>query len=264
MTPAQFATVERLNHDARAGRLIAVASGKGGVGKTWTGVSLSQALAENGRQVLLFDGDLGLANVDVQLGLMPNRNLALVLADQIRLKDAIMSVERGGFDVIAGTSGSGDLASVDPQILAATGRELKDLARHYHHAVLDLGAGIGRSIRFLSVLADTLLVITTDEPTSITDAYALIKIISACAPGSDIRIVVNMAASLDAGERTYTALLRACQTFLNVSPPLAGVIRLDSTVRKAIRAQTPLLDLAPESPAAQDIRRMANRLDGAS
>ncbi|MEM1401621.1 MAG: MinD/ParA family protein [Pseudomonadota bacterium] len=256
------ATAPTASFEPQAGRVIAVASGKGGVGKTWASIALAQALTEQRRKILLFDGDLGLANVDVQLGLMPNRNLSLVLADQIRLKDAVISTNDRGFDVIAGASGSGDLASVDPQVLVATGRSLKELAKNYHHAILDLGAGIGRSIRFMSVLADTLLVITTDEPTSITDAYALMKIISTCAPGSDIRIVVNMAATLDEGQRTYSALVRACQTFLGISPPLAGVIRRDPAVREAIRAQTPLLSLLPASPAAQDVKRLANRLDG--
>ena len=254
---------EDIRFDAPAGRLIAVASGKGGVGKTWLSIALAQAFAEANQEILLFDGDLGLANVDVQLGLMPNRNLGLVLADQIRMQDAVMKASPGGFDVIAGTSGSGDLASVDPQALAAAGRDLSSLAKMYHHALIDLGAGIGRSIRFMSVLADTLLVVSTDEPTAITDAYAVIKIVSACAPGADIRIVVNQAESRDAGERTYSALNRACRTFLELSPPLAGVVRRDPTVRKAIRAQMPLLSLEPEAPAAQDIRAIARKLDPA-
>lgn len=263
MTLTETVEKEFAPFEAAAGRLIAIASGKGGVGKTWISIALAQAMAQAHQQILLFDGDLGLANVDVQLGLMPNRNLGLVLADQIRMRDAVMRAEPGGFDVIAGTSGSGDLGSVDPQALASAGRDLHGLAKQYHHALIDLGAGIGRSIRFMSVLADTLLVVSTDEPTSITDAYAVIKIVSACAPNADIRIVINMAPSHDAGERTYSALNRACRTFLDVSPPLAGVIRRDQNVRQAIRAQTPLLSLAPNTNAAQDIRAMAKKLDPA-
>ena len=131
-------------------KLIAVASGKGGVGKTWFAVTLAHALANQGRKILLFDGDLGLANVDIQLGLMPKRDLGSVLDGEIALKGALLTYEDGGFDILAGRSGTGSLANLSAQRLAELVIELEKLAVDYDHVVVDLGAGIERTIRLLA------------------------------------------------------------------------------------------------------------------
>ena len=243
--------------------LTAIASGKGGVGKTWFAITLAQAWAAQGRNVLLFDGDLGLANIDIQLGLAPGPGLGAVLANQLTMAQAARNHPALGFGILAGQSGSGALASLPPATIAGILAALRGLP--YTDIILDLGAGLDQANRTLASRANRLLVITTDEPTSLTDAYAVIKVHAADAgpnpdPPPDVRIIVNQAATQPAGQRTYTALARACGHFLQRTPPLAGIIRRDEKVRDAIRHQTALLTRHPHSPAALEIERIAAAL----
>ena len=247
-------------HRPRARNVIAVASGKGGVGKTWFSISLSHALARAGQRTLLFDGDLGLANVDIQLGLMPKHDLGSVVTGRLTLNQAAVTFPEGGFDVIAGRSGSGSLANIPLSRLQVLADDLSLLASGYDRVVLDLGAGVEKTVRALANQAGTILVVTTDEPTSLTDAYAFVKVTHMERPTTDIRIVVNMANSTREGERIYYTLLKACEGFLKISPPLAGVIRRDLKVREAIRNQTPLLTRSPTSEAAVDVEAIVSRL----
>ncbi len=242
------------------GRTIAIASGKGGVGKTWFAITLAHALARQGRRVLLFDADLGLANVDIQLGLMPERDLGSVLAGRATLAQATLHEGKGGFDIIAGHSGSGALATVGADAMERVLSELRTEAARYEVALLDLGAGLDRAVRRMSAWADTLLVLTTDEPTSLTDAYAVLKLHAADRPGGDARVVVNQAPTAQAGQRTFATLERACRNFLGRAPTLAGIVRRDDRVRDAIRRQTLLLMRHPGSPAAADVEAIAGSL----
>ena len=262
MTEAPMMEPEERQHSCA--NMLAVASGKGGVGKTWLSVTLAQALARDGTRVLLFDGDLGLANVDIQLGLQPRNDLGGVLEGSYALKDAVATHAGGGFDVIAGRSGTGSLAHVPAGRLQQLMDDLAALALGYDRVILDLGAGLERTVRQLAGLARTKLIVATDEPTSLTDAYAFIKLAHMQEPGADLRIVVNMATSPAEGERTYATLLKACESFLKISPKLAGVIRRDGKVKDAIRHQTPILTRHPNSMAAADIEALARRLASAS
>jgi len=241
--------------------MLAIASGKGGVGKTWLSVTLSQALARDGKRVLLFDGDLGLANVDIQLGLQPANDLAGVLDGSYELSEAVTNHPAGGFDVIAGRSGTGSLANIPAGRLRQLMDDLVALAPHYDRVILDLGAGLERSVRQLAAMAATSLIVATDEPTSLTDAYAFIKLSHMQNPKSDQRVVINMATSPAEGERTYATLLKACESFLKISPPLAGVVRRDNKVKDAIRHQVPILTRHPNCEAAKDIERLVVRLN---
>jgi flagellar biosynthesis protein FlhG len=250
----------RPNSRPRAKNLVAVASGKGGVGKTWFSITLTHAMARAGQRSLLFDGDLGLANVDIQLGLMPKYDLGSVVTGKLTLNQAATNFPEGGFDVIAGRSGSGSLANIPLSRLQILADDLSLLAGSYDRVVLDLGAGVEKTVRALANQAGTVLVVTTDEPTSLTDAYAFIKVTQMDRPGTDIRVVVNMANSTREGERIYYTLLKACEGFLKISPPLAGVIRRDLKVREAIRNQTPLLTRSPNSEAATDVEAIVNHL----
>ena len=240
--------------------IIAVASGKGGVGKTWFSITLAHAMAKAGKKALLFDGDLGLANVDVQLGVTPDRDLASVIAGDATLVQAAMRHD-GGFDIIAGRSGSGSLATLPASRLMALRNELHLLAQKYDWVVLDLGAGIERTVRLLTGQSRACLVITTDEPTSITDAYAYIKVTAMERLADGVQIVVNMVSNQREGERVYGTLLRACREFLKLEPPLAGIIRRDERVKDSIRHQASLLTRHPGSEAATDVEAIFQRLD---
>jgi flagellar biosynthesis protein FlhG len=241
--------------------ILAVASGKGGVGKTWFSITLAHALARAGSRLLLFDGDLGLANVDVQLGVTPERDLASVIAGQISLDRAVTHCE-AGFDIIAGRSGSGSLATLSANRLLSLRNDLQEFAQGYDWVVLDLGAGIERTVRLLAAQSRACLVITTDEPTAITDAYAFIKVTAMERLADNIQIVVNMAANPREGERTYQTLLRACREFLKLEPKLAGVVRRDDHVKDSIRRQSSVLTRHPTCEAATDVEAIAKRLVG--
>jgi flagellar biosynthesis protein FlhG len=250
------------NAKVKSPKKIAVASGKGGVGKTWFSITLTHALADKGRNVLLFDGDLGLANVDIQLGLMPKHDLGGVLAGRLPLNQAAMTYEDGGFDIIAGRSGSGNLANISASRLHSLSEDITMLSSTYDNVIFDLGAGVERTVRNLANQVDTVLVVTTDEPTALTDAYAFIKLTHMERPNLDLRVVVNMANSTKEGERTYNTIHKACQGFLKFSPPLAGVIRRDSKVRETIRNQTSILVRFPNTEAANDVRSIVDNLLG--
>jgi flagellar biosynthesis protein FlhG len=248
--------------------LIAIASGKGGVGKTWFAVTLAHALARAGERVLLVDGDLGLANVDVQLGLTPGYDLAGVVAGTISAEAAITKVEngsaggRGGFDVLAGRSGSGALSALKPDELSGLVRMIRGLSPRYTRVVLDLGAGIDAPVRLMCSAAAQVLVVLTDEPTSLTDAYALIKVLYMRDPNLAIEVVVNLAEGLAQGRRTHQALAQACRSFLGREPPLAGIVRRDKLVKDSIRQQTAILSRYPQSGAANDVIALASRFLG--
>jgi flagellar biosynthesis protein FlhG len=237
--------------------MIAVASGKGGVGKTWFAITLCHALAKRGKRVLLFDGDLGLANVDIQLGLTPDKDLGHVIEGRISLAQAVTRYAEGSFDILAGRSGSGSLATLATQKVSDLRNELIALANSYDHVVVDLGAGVDRAVRQMAGPAAVTYVLVTDEPTSLTDAYAFIKLAHAGNPDADLRVIVNMAGNAQEGRKTYDAIRKVCKNFLHITPPLAGIIRRDSKVRDAIRAQMPLLTRSPVSEAASDVEAIA-------
>lgn len=245
---------------AKGKNIVAIASGKGGVGKTWFAITLAHAMAKSGARTLLFDGDLGLANVDIQLGLMPKHDLGSVIAGRLTLNQAIQTYEEGGFDIIAGRSGSGSLANTPGSRLQILGDDLLLLAAAYDRVVLDLGAGVERTVRQLTNNVGQCIVVTTDEPTALTDAYAFIKVTHMERPDTNIGIVINMANTAREGERTYNTLLKACEGFLKISPPLQGVICRDTKVRESIRNQSSILTRFPNSQAAADVEAIAKKL----
>ncbi|MBE6459150.1 MAG: MinD/ParA family protein, partial [Alphaproteobacteria bacterium] len=154
----------------RKGRnMIAVASGKGGVGKTWFSITLSHALSLMRQKTILFDGDLGLANIDIQLGLMVKDDLGSVVSGNKSLNQIIYNYDKGHFDVIAGRSGSAGLASMPIGRLQILGEDLSTVAADYDKIILDMGAGVEKPVRILSGMAEKIIVVCTDEPTSLTD-----------------------------------------------------------------------------------------------
>ena len=259
MTTRSSSTVHPAS-DNPGRKVITIASGKGGVGKTWFAITLAQALARTGGRILLFDGDFGLANIDIQLGLSVEHDLGDVLSGQVTLAQSVTRFKPGGFDIVAGRSGSGSLASLPPKRVAEIRDHVLALAKRYDWVLVDLSAGLDQPVRTLIAETGTCMVVTTPEPTALTDAYALIKVTAAVAPETDMRVVVNMAGSEHEGKQVYNTLRKACETFLNLSPPFAGVIRRDPMVPDSIRAQTPLLTRHPNADAAADIDAVVRTL----
>jgi flagellar biosynthesis protein FlhG len=246
-------------------QILAVASGKGGVGKTWMSITLASTYAFKGKRVLLVDGDLGCANVDIQLGIAPEADLTAVIAGWISLEDAVTPVnggssKSGGFDVLPGRSGSGALADLPREEAGRLAAGIAALALRYDLVILDLAAGIDPNNMRLARSADRALVIANDEPTSLTDAYAFIKVMRGSAPSVTPWVAINMADTPMAGRRTYEALARACQTFLGFRPALAGIVKRDDKVREAIRQQRTLPSLHPQAVAVSDVAEIADAL----
>ena len=234
--------------------IVAIASGKGGVGKTWLAIALARALAASGQRVLLFDGDLGLANIDVQLGLSPRHDIADILAGRVAAQDAV-ACHAQGFDILAGRSGNAALASLPETMLSALATIPALLADRYDTVLLDLAAGMDATMRRLASAAGAMLLVATGEPTSLTDAYAVLKRLARECPALEPAVVVNMAGSLAAGRATHATLARAAAQFLARRPPLAGIVRRDPAVPAAIRRQA----LAPaNSLASEDAALLAN------
>lgn len=250
-------------HPSSDSHLITIASGKGGVGKTWLSVTLAHALARLGSKTLLFDGDLGLANVDIQLGLMPEADLGAVLSGSASLSQVITPfTDKAGtkFDVIAGKSGSGALGSLSMPALLSLRDGLRDLTTSYDHILLDLAAGVDSAVTTLSDHGGRILVVMSGDPTSLTDAYAFIKLAVGRNPKANISIVVNNVPSKRDGEKAYEAIKRAAEGFLKISPPLMAIIKSDDKVVDAIRAQMPLLARHPQAEAAENVQALAARL----
>lgn len=242
--------------------LITVASGKGGVGKTWFASTLCHALALKGRKTLLFDCDFGLANVDIQLGLMPQHDLGEVISNEITLEQAVYKKADSdlNFDVISGQSGSGALASLKMERLIDLGARICNLAQDYDYTIMDLGAGVENSVMTLARASDKVIVVITADPTSLTDAYAFIKLHNMRNNDAEIQIVVNMAEDQSEGRRAFDKILKVCQNFLNISPKLLGIINRDKHVANAIRSQTPLLTRYPQSTAGENVIEIARKL----
>lgn len=242
--------------------LITVASGKGGVGKTWFASTLCHALSLKGSRALLFDCDFGLANVDIQLGLMPDHDLGEVISNQISLNQAIYKQADSGlnFDVISGQSGSGALASLKMDRLIDLAGSISNLAQGYDYTIMDLGAGVENSVMTLARASDKVIVVITADPTSLTDAYAFIKLHNMRNKGAEIQIVVNMAEDQSEGRRAFDKILKVCQNFLNISPKLLGIINRDRHVADAIRSQTPLLSRYPQSSAGENVIEIARKI----
>jgi len=261
-SPAKILSAAPAGRVARQGNMIAVASGKGGVGKTWFSITLAHAFAHLGKRALLVDGDLGLANVDVQLAMAPAHDLASVVAGRVALADAITTFAGGGpgFDVLAGRSGSGSLDSMSGKQIESLCAGLRELSAAYEHMIVDLAAGMNSHMTPLFEMTGKLLIVVTDDPTSITDAYACIKLLASRHPDLDIRIIINMAEGRNEAERTYNSVSRACAHFLNFTPKLAGFIERDKHVSQSIRAQAPLLSRYPQSVAGKQVQDIAGAL----
>jgi flagellar biosynthesis protein FlhG len=258
---------DQSSHGLRAGSFpfVAIASGKGGVGKTWLSITLAHAFARRGERVLLADCDFGLANIDVQLGLRPQSDLSAVLRGWISVEDAITPVNggpsrQGGFDLLPGHSGSGQLAGLKPDDLAQIAAALTRIAPYYDRVLLDCGSGLDAGVMRFACAADQTLIVTTEDPTALTDAYAFSKVLRARRPDAIPGVVINMAETRASGRRIYDQFAKACENFLKFRPSLCGVICRDPRVGDAIRAQTILPVRHPNATAFEEVARLAAAL----
>lgn len=239
-------------------RIIGISSGKGGVGKTSISVNLALQLARQDQRVCLFDADLGLANVNILLGLQPRHTLADVIQGEVSLQDIIIR-SPDGIDIIPGSSGIERMADLEPDQMQDLVSAFTDLDE-YDWVLLDTSSGINRNVLCFSLSAPELLVVVNTEPTSLTDAYALLKILFHNEYAGSVQVVVNQCKSLAAGEQTYDKFRRAVRLYLERDIPLLGVIPQDSGMPEAVTAQQALVVRDPDSRAARRLHQMASDL----
>lgn len=242
-------------------RVIAVTSGKGGVGKSNIVVNLGLALARLGHKVLLIDADLGLANLDILLGLTPRYTIYDFLSLRRSLTE-IMVEGPEGIKILPASSGIPELADLDKHQKLFLLNELDDYTEHLDMVLIDTGAGISRNVLFFNLAAQERIVVANNEPTSITDAYALIKILSSRHSEHHFKLLVNGLSRPEEGKNVYRTLLRVIERFLGnvVSLEYLGVIPYDDAIPKAVLRQQPAISLFPQSRVSQSFRSLARRL----
>ncbi|MCB9555532.1 MAG: MinD/ParA family protein [Deltaproteobacteria bacterium] len=241
-------------------KTVAISSGKGGVGKTTVAVNLGIALSKAGKRVLLFDADLGLANVDILLGMSAEHTLADVLDESVSMESVLLKAP-GGLTVLPAGSGILRLERLSPTQRVRLTKKLHDISRDYDLLLLDTGAGLTENVLFFASTADEVLMVTTPEPTALTDAYALIKILTTNYAVESIQLLVNEATRGAQGREIHAKLNGVAQRFLNRQLGYLGHIPSDPEVENAIKARTPLVVAKPSCPAAQAIHSVARHFD---
>jgi len=244
--------------DVKRPRIIAISSGKGGVGKTFVTLQLAATLAALKRRVVLFDGDLGLANVHVLLGINPSFDISAVVTGEKTLPE-IMVDGPLGMRIIPGASGMREMAELDGTGLARVLQDLTAISPVPDVLLIDTGAGIGPHVTTLARLADALLVVVRDEPASLADAYGLIKVMHRDFGFQKIEVIVNDTSDARRAEGVFVRLNEVSMRFLGLPLTLAGVIPHDASVAQATRRRE-MLAQRPDSPAATALRKIANNI----
>ena len=248
----------------RLANAIAIVSGKGGVGKSNIAANLAATMSLKGRRVALLDADLGCANADLLCGLgTPRATLQDVIFGRKRLSEVMLKAP-GGFRLIPGASGVAKIANLNALQRHAILHQLTALDRVLDTLFIDIGAGIGPDVVGFASAADTVLVVSTPEPTAMTDAYGAIKSICARTNASDVRLVVNMAGSEEEGLAVHKRIDLVARKHLKRAIPLSGIIPFDFSVVSAVKRRNLLFREAPESGAMQSIRAIAHSLDSIS
>lgn len=249
---------ERRGHSSEV-QVIAVTSGKGGVGKTNVVANLALAMAQTGKRVMVLDADLGLSNLDVLLGLVPVHTLEHVLAGEKRL-DEIILTGPAGVQILPASSGIQELTVLTSDQQQLLRDEFDRLAQDVDVLLIDTGAGISSNVLFFAVAAQEIMVVASPEPTSITDAYALMKVLSSRFSEKRFRLLVNMVRRREEGPEVYRKIGLVADRFLNISIDYVGAIPVDDYVPMAVRRQRAVLDLFPQAPASREFQRLANQV----
>ena len=241
-----------------ANKVIAIASGKGGVGKTVFTVNLAVCLAKSGKKVLVIDGDLGLGNVNVLFGFHPKFNLYHVMKGHRSIRDIIYKSPEG-VDILPGSNGYTQFANLDDKAreqLIKSFSELDD----YDYILIDTGAGIGANVISFTLYANEVLLMITPDPTSGTDAYGLIKSLSSIDKNKKISFIVNRIKTEQEGNKVVKRITEISNKFLGMKPTKLGFLYQDEEIDKSIRKQKPLLFTAPNSKAAENLYQIAGTI----
>ncbi len=243
-------------------RIITVTSGKGGVGKTNIAVNMGIAFAKMGKKVIVMDADLGLANVNVCLGIIPKYNLFHIIKKQKTMKDIIIETNYG-IDIVAGASGFSKVANLTDEEREGFVEEIENLS-YADIIIVDTGAGVGQNVLSFVAAAEEVIVITTPEPTAITDAYGIIKIISTEInnPSMEIKLIVNRVNTIFEGRKVAERVIGIAGQFLNVKVDNLGIVYNDPGVPHGVIKQTPFIALDPNSRASVCIKHIVSRLEG--
>jgi flagellar biosynthesis protein FlhG len=241
-------------------RAIAVTGGKGGVGKTNVSVNLGVAMSEMGHRVMLLDADLGLANIDVMLGLHPKYDISHVLSGERSLEEVVIEGP-SGMRVIPGASGIQALAEMGATEHAGLIRAFSDMSGELDTLIVDTAAGISDTVLSFSRASNEIIVVVCDEPASITDAYAIIKLLNRDYGHQRFRILANMVRSAQEGRDLYNKMCRVTDRYLDVMLSFMGAIPYDDNLRKAVRAQRPVVQAFPRSRVAQGFRNLAKKVE---
>ena len=256
----QASSLRAMTPARRTTRTLTVAAGKGGVGKTTVAVNLAMAMSMAGHDVMLFDADMSVANVDVQLGLTPLRHVGHMLEGNCTLQDLIISGPHG-LKVIPGGSGARRLAQMCNGEHAAVIRAFDDLILPPEYLVVDTAAGVSDDVMMFAAAADDVIVVVCDEPASLTDAYALIKLLSRDFGVRRFQIVANMVRHAGEARHLYEKLARVSERFLDVALSFMGMVPHDERLRQAIKRQGAVVDLWPSSRSAMGFKQLACAVD---
>ncbi|RMG29715.1 MAG: MinD/ParA family protein [Gammaproteobacteria bacterium] len=254
----QAAGIRHMRHP-RPVRVIAVTSGKGGVGKTNVSVNLAVALAVLGKRVMLLDADLGLANVDVMLGLHPEYDLSHVVRGERTLEEIIIDGP-AGLHIVPASSGTQAMAELSPAEHAGLVRAFSELNHELDVLLVDTAAGISDSVISFVRASQEVIVVVCDEPASLTDAYALIKVLSRDFGVTRFRILANMAHSAQEARDLYAKLVRVTDRYLDVMLAYLGAVPWDDYLRKAVKRQKSVVDAYPRSRSAMAFRTLAQKV----
>ena len=248
-------------HSPRAVKVIAVTSGKGGVGKTSVSLNVAVALAQKGQKVLVLDADLGLANLDIMLGLRATKNLSDVISGACQLDDILLEGPHQ-INIIPATSGMQSMVNLSSKQQAGLIHAFTDLKTPCDVLIVDTAAGISSTVLNFSCASQYILLVVSDDPSSITDAYALMKLLSRQYGVFHFKVVVNMARDVSSGVELFMKLRKVAENFLDVALELVANVPFDEALRKSVRRQRSVVDMLPQSLSSNAYKKLASQVEG--